>query len=175
MATGYRQNAVEVALASVGLHNPDEAYLDLIAPNETKFRRAEMGKMYSCALTVLGIWRRIGVTHPLLSSPYVNTKAISNVLQVAHDYGAILDPKTPLEPGMAVLLDEYGSESHVYTVVDVNEGGSVTSVDGGQRIDGEEGILQIQRIVTGAVDHRLTTPQLARPVSQVIDPDLLFR
>lgn len=153
-----------VGLAAVGPTR--EAYLDLIAKGETRARREEMAKMSGCALVVAGLWRVAGVRSPHLEAPYKTGSAISRLVSLARASEAMVavsDVKM-LRPGDMVLMGKnqpprprsddrellvawekacaqvlttWGGGEHVFTVLSVDlQGGTVTSVDGGQLLPG---------------------------------------
>ena len=116
-------------------------YLACIAPPglEGDALSEEMGTMWSCALTTLGLWRMLGVQHKLLQTPYVVGQAMAWVQQIAYDFKAWNDgdsnnPNT-FDVGDAVLVR---AGQHVVAAIvsktptspyfyDTVEGGQITA------------------------------------------------
>ncbi|KYF87775.1 hypothetical protein BE20_24840 [Sorangium cellulosum] len=153
-----RARAVEIARSLAGLsadpRNPEarREYLELIAPGEEPQRAADMARMSGCGLVVAGLWRRLGLEHPLLEPPYKVGTAISRLVEVARARGAwkpYRQGAIPL-PGDAVLVGDagHGEVEHIFTVLGVstNHRVVIASVDGGQRIDGHQVILTKKRV-----------------------------
>lgn len=152
-----RQLFVNTALAVVGLgddpHDQDkqQEYMDLVAPDEVPARQREMAKMSGCALVVAGIWRRVGVEHPILSAPYVSQSAVSRLSVIGRDAWVSAAPGKFPQPGDAVRIGDntaaHGIE-HMYTITQIVGGNAplLHSVDGGQRtLAGFETIEDKQR------------------------------
>jgi hypothetical protein len=185
--SGARGAIVELATSLIGKAADDEdgVYVELIAPSdiESTARAHEMAKESGCGLVVRGLWRRAGLDHPILAAPYRDTHAISDVVQIANDHGA-LRPRSDwgsIAPGDVVIVDGDKPDVHMFTVVAVSDVASptlaVVSVDGGQRLGAMrvEGVLEIHRVFDEwFVDHRQTPPQSSRKVTHVIDCDALF-
>lgn len=139
-----RQLFVDAALAVVGLgDDPDDQdkqqqYMDLVAPGEVPARQREMAKMSGCALVVAGIWRRVGVEHPILSAPYVNQSAVSRLSVIGKDAWVPYAPGKFPQPGDAVRIGDNTAKNgieHMFTVTQIVGGSAplLHSVDGGQR------------------------------------------
>ena len=141
----------ENALAAEGLGGAIEnrdAYLELIGPNESENMRRDMLQMNGCALTVRGLWRRVGVQHELLTRPYRIGMAVADVVQVAKDSDAWRTTGEPLV-GDVFLIDNL---EHVGTVVERPTPSSVVSVDGGQRDGmGNQLVRRRSRVLTNGV------------------------
>ncbi|AUX31911.1 MULTISPECIES: hypothetical protein [Sorangium] len=153
-----RVRAVEIARSLAGLSadpkNPKarREYLDLIAPGEEPQKAADMARMSGCGLVVAGLWRRLGLEHPLLCAPYKVGTAISRLVEIGirrEAWKPYRKGKLPL-PGDAVLVGSSikGEVEHFYLVVQVEEGDRtvIDSIDGGQRVDGHQAILSKKRV-----------------------------
>jgi hypothetical protein len=137
------------------------AYLDLLAcsPDETPAMREAMAEMSSCALTIRGLWWRASCRHAILAAPYVVGHAVSDLITIAHDYGALRPRTYAPRPGDVVYIDNPG---HVLTVIAV-DGATVTSIDGGQRDAAHlECITRRTRTLAG-------TTLGGRPIVSVVD------
>lgn len=114
-----------------------QAYLEFIAPGETPQRQAEMARMSGCALVVAGIWRRIGVRHPLLDAPYVDETAVSRLWEIALRAGAT---RSWISLGELRIGDvvRVAHPEHVWTATGGEswDHAHYAGVDGGQ-LDGE--------------------------------------
>jgi hypothetical protein len=141
----------------VGLHAPDERYVELLMPaaieppeNRAAARQAAPITLHdgtvvrpwsSCALLVRAVWRLLGVQHPILAAPYRSGHAVSDVETIARDLGAWHEPDDPTTPTplAAVLVGDVGHE-HVYLARTLDPlhgaGMHVTSLDGGQGPNG---------------------------------------
>lgn len=114
------------------------AYLDLIAPVETHGMREAMSSLSGCGLVTRGLWRRCGIVHPRLESPYVIGHAMSDLLSIAAEARAATAglSRWP-EPGDAVIVGggpDGGGPEHVFTVLEVDDADNdITALDGGQR------------------------------------------
>ncbi len=129
-------NAVEGLTADPQYGDP-EKYLDLVGPGETKEIRQAMLGMSGCALTVAGIWRRVGIKHAKLAPPYKNGSAVSRLISIAREVGAWVPFKNGLVPTPADMVlvgdnTQAGGVEHVYTIVAILDE-TIHSVDGGQR------------------------------------------
>ena len=129
-----------------------QAYKALCWPFDPAWAQDDFSKnQYSCALTARGIWRNVGVQHPLLEGAYVEQytqplgDAVSQIQVIAKSKGAWVDPRTSDEPpyrGCVVIICTPGqNDAHVlivynYTGID----GVLTSVDGGQGVRGDYSI-----------------------------------
>ncbi|WP_437489497.1 hypothetical protein WME75_10825 [Sorangium sp. So ce1014] len=159
-----RARAVEIARSLAGLSADPKSpkarreYLDLVASEEEPHRASDMARMSGCGLVVAGLWRRLGLEHPLLCAPYKVGTAISRLVEVARARGAwrpYRQGAIPL-PGDAVLVGD-GSKSeveHFYVVLGVatNHRVMIASMDGGQRVDGHQAILPKKRVWVGGRD-----------------------
>jgi hypothetical protein len=136
--------AFAAALDGIGA-NParDRArYLDLIAPNETPERAAEMAGMWGCALVARGILRAF-ITHPIFAAPYRDRRAMSDLVDIARDAGALHPPSRVPEPGDFVIVgggEDGGGPEHVYMALPDGDG-----VDGGQRDDAGYQVIRIRK------------------------------
>jgi hypothetical protein len=114
------------------------AYGDIIALGEPDhIRKALLEKTVtnsSCGLLVRSVWRLLGAKHPLLDPPYKPGSAITNLIAYAREAGALKTP-TPdeFDPKKGdVLFILKDNHQHIFTVTDVADDGTLTSVDGGQ-------------------------------------------
>ncbi len=155
-------NRMEMRRAAIGvecLTSRQPAYLDLIGPDEDEATRVGMLTMSSCALTVRGLWRRIGIVHSRLDAPYVNQMAVVDVLTIAKEAGAWHPLRTGEEwaPQRGDVIHVYAPE-HVATLVEVEvdpRGGWLCeSIDGGQGMHGAN-IARVKRRIIGTTDTRL--------------------
>lgn len=149
-----RDQIVALALSFDGLRAPSPAYVELLMPAavETDANRAAArlatpvrlpsGAMLrpwsSCGLFARALWRLAGCSHPILARPYRVQHAVSDVIDIARDLGALHTPDEPLEPGPGdvVIVGAAGHE-HVLVATSVvprfGEGhADVESIDGGQ-------------------------------------------
>lgn len=129
-----------------------EAYKQLCWPFDPKWAQDDFAKnQYSCALTARGVWRNVGVQHPLLEGAYVEQytrplgDAVSQIQTIAKSKGAWVDPRTsdatPYKGCVMILATPGQNDAHVlivynYTALD----GRLTSVDGGQGRPGDYSI-----------------------------------
>lgn len=121
-------------IAGLGYAAPTRAaYLALVAPLavEGPQLQEEMGHMWSCALTTMGLWRRVGVRHELLDRPYVIGQAMAWVSKVGEDFGAEVYPGEGRMPGVGDAV-EVNNGNHVIACVVAAAGGTVDTVEGGQ-------------------------------------------
>ena len=117
-----------------GAAKDKDKYLDLLANDkDSAAMKADMLKMSSCALTVRGLWRKLGCTHKILLDPYKIGKAMSDVMTIGKDYKAWYTPKDQYQIGLgdAVIVGNPGHE-HVFTITELLGGLEFVSVDGGQ-------------------------------------------
>jgi len=101
-------------------------------------------KTYTCALTVLGLWRLAGVRSQLLTDAYRPGHATADMGSIArgavayHDVTDLLRDRYKPKPGDAVMIVEAsGKREHAFTIVDVIEteiGWRLETVDGGHSI-----------------------------------------
>ena len=119
-------------------------YLDVIARGETFERAADMATLSGCALTMRGVLREF-ITHPFLDSPYVTGHAMSDLVQIAHEAGAVR-PRLDPQLGDVVIIGggtDGGGPEHTFMVTSINvdpdprtpaEAREVlTVIEGGQR------------------------------------------
>ncbi len=64
----------------------------------------------NCGMFALGIWHRLGVPHELLSEPYVNERAITWLVTIANDFGAVRYPKRDGAPAVGSLMHYWTRE-----------------------------------------------------------------
>ncbi len=139
-----RQRFVDAALAVVGFdadpRDPcmQQQYRDLVAPGEVPARQQEMATMSGCALVVAGIWRRVGIEHPILAAPYVDESAVSRLSVIGR--GAWIPYALGKLPqlGDAVRIGDNTVKNgieHMYIVTQIVGGHAplLHSVDGGRR------------------------------------------
>ena len=101
-------------------------------------------KTYTCALTVLGLWRLAGVRSSLLTDAYRPGYATADMGAIArgagayHDVSDLLRDRYRPQPGDAVMIVETsGRREHAFTIVDVLEteiGWRLETIDGGHSI-----------------------------------------
>jgi hypothetical protein len=135
-----RQRIIDQANLAEGL-DTTPAHLadfeDLMAgPGEdpqTAYAMALSPLSSTCGLVAGGIWRRAGVSDPRLLPPYVVGSAISRLLQIAEDRGALVTPTDGACPkaGDLVGVGLNTPSGHVFTLVDVADDTHFTSIDGG--------------------------------------------
>ncbi len=121
-----------------GSNKDKEKYIDLLANDkDSAAMKADMLKMSSCALTVRGIWRKLGCPSPILHSPYKIGKAMSDIIDIGKSYEAWYTPKSDYVIGLgdAVIVGTPGKE-HVYTITELLGNDEFISVDGGQGAGG---------------------------------------
>lgn len=115
-----------------GLRDPSPDYRDAIIASDRDrsdpVRRGQLGAMSSCALLVRATWAACGVRHPILEAPYRTGRAMSDVVQIGREAGALLPLTARPRPGDAVVVT--GGE-HALTVT-AWEGDTLHSIDGGQ-------------------------------------------
>lgn len=143
-----RKAAVAIAEACAGLSFATDPtrYTSLLFPFDEPSKARAMAKtMSSCALFALAVLRLMGVEHPALSAPYASRlgKAVSDVLAVAADLGALRKPGPDAMPaaGDPVLIGQNGAPrawvrgtgagEHVLVTTGI-DGDIIDSVDGGQ-------------------------------------------
>lgn len=64
----------------------------------------------NCAMFALGIWRKVGVQHPLLSGRYNNGMAMAWVLKIARDKGALVRATSTIEVPPPGALMHYANQ-----------------------------------------------------------------
>jgi hypothetical protein len=171
------------ALDGVGAGKFPHTYRDYVAPFEAHVRAVAMMQMSGCALLVRGLWRHVGIRHPILMEPYRDQRAVSDLVEIAEDSYAMVPVNRVLptiSDGDAVIVGgpEYGGEWHVWTVLDTTardypERGThlIRGLDGGQK--DAQGLQKIE-IKT----HEITgSPPIdgGRRVRWVIDFDAVWR
>lgn len=138
-----REKLVELArnFSEIGNKPPAlERYRSLVAGIETPARASELGRMSGCALVARGLWRQIGVRHPILLAPYRTGRAVADLVEIAQDSYALTKVRNELPPlsgGDVVIV---GEPEHVWTVLDAaamdyTEMGThlIRGLDGGQK------------------------------------------
>ncbi|APR75426.1 Hypothetical protein A7982_00772 [Minicystis rosea] len=126
--------------------DPDRraAYLEVIAPNESKERCDQMATMSGCELVQRGILRRF-IRHPRLEARYINGRAGADLLEIARQANGAFpwQRKTP-EPGDILIIGggtDGGGPEHAYMVLtirpdpDDDDALLAHGLDGGQRDD----------------------------------------
>jgi hypothetical protein len=109
----------------------------------------------SCALTVRALWRKMGLTHPLLGAYYLPGRvghAIEDVKTIAREHGAWIEGAAlaTYEPQIAdvplVWVPGYGNTGHVFTLIEVapsaGGGTEIVSIDGGEPVADKHGVKQ---------------------------------
>lgn len=155
---------IAIALDAAGLGvrpGSRDAYAALITGGmETEHRTGEMLAMSGCGLVVRGLWRRMGVRHPILDRPYRTQRAISDLVDIARDAGVLHAgmARTP-QPGDAVIVGpDNGAPEHVYTVLAIeadpyDAGWCIEALDGGQRDDDGHQVVRIRdHVISGEID-----------------------
>jgi hypothetical protein len=134
MTIRERIAALAEAYANVGVTKTRDAYLALVAPNDSRTDYFAHPKTSGCALVVRGLWRLAGLEHPTLVAPYRIGHAIVDVVDIAKESRA-WHAGTERKPELGdVVLVGAPSHEHVHTVVKV-DGDAIESIDGGQ-LDG---------------------------------------
>lgn len=145
--SGLREKIMAMAKSydGVSVTSAKDRYVDLLGPDETKVMRTYFcdAQTSGCALTIRGLWRKMGCSDKRVSPPYVLGKAITWLVGIARDRDGWSASKvgTYPRPGDFVLVggdkEKDGGVEHVFTVLSVEpqQDGSVvlSSVDGGQR------------------------------------------
>ncbi|MGK4002702.1 hypothetical protein WMF31_08765 [Sorangium sp. So ce1036] len=160
-----RRRCIEFArsLDGLGVTSNQDGYLDLIAAGEERQRALEMGAMSGCALVVRGMWRRLGVHHPILRAPYRTGRAVADLVEIAAASHALVEVRErlpALHEGDVVIVGggpEYGGPEHVWTALDVTAQGYpdettalIRGLDGGQRDEhGRQAIRVVQHEISG--------------------------
>lgn len=125
------------SIAGLGYGEPTRAdYLALVAPLavEGPTLEAEMGHMWSCALTTMGLWRKVGVRHELLERMYVIGQAMAWVSKIGEDFGAEVYPGEGRLPGVGDAI-EVNNGNHVIAAIVADHATAplqVDTVEGGQ-------------------------------------------
>jgi hypothetical protein len=118
-------------------------YRDLIAPGETGQRADEMERMSGCALVARAVLRRF-IVHPLLSRPYRTGDAMSDLVAIGRDAGALRASGSLPQAGDLVIVGggtDGGGTEHAWTCLGTEWSGYeprvlVSGLDGGQRDGG---------------------------------------
>jgi len=157
-----REAAAALLRPFAGRHYPEAEYLDLIAPNDIEgpSLRYLMGHMWSCALTVLGWFRLLCLYDHVIRIAYIVSRAMADVQTVAFAHGAWRPWRAGVEKFAKadnVMID---GGFHVLTVTsDLRPhplGLVFDTVEGGQVVAGQKGILAMQRVLRP--DGTLTSP-----------------
>jgi hypothetical protein len=174
----YRDNMVRLAMSFDGCTTRADPnrYVDLLSgPNDSGLREYFLDADTSgCALTVRGFWRSLGVSDDRLTRRYVFGKAVEDVVQIARERDAWVEPKQdgPL-PDVGDVVYVVGGE-HVWTVVDADALGYYYGIDGGQLVEGHQAIMSRARRLawqgTALMDHAHSV----RQVRGWVDCDKLF-
>jgi hypothetical protein len=180
-----RVKLVELArsLDGLGMGTQSDRYRKLIGYSESITRAHEMAQMSGCALVVRGLWRHVGVRHPILMEPYRTGQAVCDLFEIAQSASALVtvrDELPAVSDGDAVIVGggAQGGGEHVWTVLDVTardypERGThlIRGLDGGQR-DGQG--LQMIEIKTHEI---MGSPPVDgyRRARWVIDFDAVWR
>lgn len=154
-----RERFVKAACGASGLSYglPTRAqYLDFVAPAavDPEELRDEVGRAWSCALAVLGLWRSAGVEHPLLERAYVPGAAFEWVARIAHERDAWRYPDGQSMPGLGDAVDV--GQHLVAAVVEQRGQHVVETVEGGQLdAHGHKAILSFTRRLAHLPGHVL--------------------
>ncbi|KYF64484.1 hypothetical protein [Sorangium cellulosum] len=138
---------VELArsLDGMGMSSARERYLGLVGDGEIPQRARELATLSGCALVVRGMWRALGLQHPILRAPYRTGRAVADLVEIARGAEALLEARDglpALHGGDVVLVGGpgYGGPEHVWTVLDATgqdypERGThlIWGLDGGQK------------------------------------------
>lgn len=181
-----RRRCIELArsIDGLGMTRNQDGYLALIAEGEDRLRALDMGVMSGCALVVRGLWRRLGVHHPILLAPYRTGRAVSDLVEIAgasHALVEVRDRLPALHEGDVVIVGggpAYGGPEHVWTALDVTGQGYpdettalIRGLDGGQRDEhGRQVIRVVQHEISG-----VPPKDGGRRVRWVIDFGLVWR
>ncbi len=161
-----RKGLVELArsLDGVGMSSARGRYLGLVGDGETPQRASELAALSGCALVVRGMWRALGLQHPILRVPYRTGRAVADLVEIAVGAGALLEARDELPAmyeGDVVIVGgghEHGGPEHVWTVLDATgqdypERGThlIAGLHGGQRDEhGAQCIRWKMHEITGA-------------------------
>lgn len=159
-----RKALVELArsLDGVGMTSSAVDYLKLIGDGETLSRARELATLSGCALTVRGMWRRLGVDHPILCTPYRTGRAVSDLVEIAAECHALIEARDGLPAlyaGDVVIVGGpgYGGAEHVWTALDTTAQdypdettALIVGLDGGQLDEhGRQAIRVRQHEISG--------------------------
>ena len=144
----HRQRIIELAAQYVGVTVTDakDRYVELLGPDETTVMRQYFcdPKTSGCALTIRGLWRKLGVNDARVRPNYVFGKAITWLVSIAKARNAWRPANLASlpNPGDFVLVGgdkiKDGGVEHVFiinSIVPDVMGALITSIDGGQRDD----------------------------------------
>jgi hypothetical protein len=167
-----RDRYVELAVAAEGLSYAPatrERYLDLVVTSAldraNPQRCAELGADSGCALVVRGLLKLWGVTHEILFAPYRTGRAVSDVVEIAREAGALRLPDHRPDLADVVIIEQ---PEHVLSTVGWKYG-ILCSVDGGQRDE-----LHFETIQRKERGYDLPARRLGgRPILNVIDLGVL--
>ena len=142
----HRERLVEMAnqYSGVTVTDAKDRYVELLGPDETPAMRQYFcdPQTSGCALTIRGLWRKLGVNDRRVKPAYVFGKAVTWLVEIARVRSAWQPAKLDLlpQPGDFVLVGgdkvKDGGVEHVFTIISVTQDGTgalITSVDGGQR------------------------------------------
>jgi len=153
------------------------AYLGLIAPGESPSRADGMAQMSGCALVARAVLRAF-IQHPLLDTPYVTGHAVSDVVAIAREAGALRGPERMPEPGDLVVVGggtDGGGPEHVWIALAPAGDGRIDGIDGGQRgRDGSQLVKMRQHELADGYDRAFDDGaggSARRKVRFVIDSD----
>ncbi len=148
----------QIAESVVGLGAEDkpkgrrDAYLDFIALGEGPVMRKAAASMSGCGLVARAILRCYGFDDPELRAPYQSGSALRCLVVVGKRHKAWFGTDTMPQAGDIVIVGvdpptrQFGGPGHAFTVIAVGDG-SVTSVDGGQSVNGYQAILRRTRAI----------------------------
>lgn len=161
-------------------------YLELVAPGESAARAAELSTMSGCALVVRGIWRAF-IAHPIMERPYVTGKAMSDLVQIAREAGALHPwPARIPEAGDVIIIGggaDGGGPEHAWIALSVSVDEDAASlaasgIDGGQRDAAGFQVVKEREHVMGQGRDRATDDGAqggaARRVRYVIDTETVL-
>jgi len=163
-ARAARAQLLELArsLDGVGMTTHPERYLELVGGGETRGRAVELAQCSGCALVVRGMWRSLGLTHPILRTPYRTGRAVADLVEIALDSGALVEARDELPTiylGDVVIVGGpgYGGPEHVWTVLDETaqdypseDTALLVGLDGGQRDEHGRQVIRVrQHEITG--------------------------
>jgi hypothetical protein len=166
---GFNQDARDKALALaqsyVGLStnaSTNERYLNLLAdpaidPLSTAVALSEQA---SCAITVRGWLRELGLNEPELTNPYKWSMANADVLAIAARKGARLDKfgKFSVTPKPGDIFYITGGQQHMAIIETITSGSAEAGyfterdISGGQNVAGYRGISRSDRVWTRQED-----------------------
>lgn len=93
---------VAESVAGLGYGHGRDLYLDLLAsPNDSPMTKESEGHLWSCALTVRGIMRKLGVEHREIDRPYTFTgphscDAMTRLETIGVDFKALIEAGSPM-------------------------------------------------------------------------------